>query len=113
MANSPVSTIAQIFYATAPEGGVQAYQHVYADPITGEIPRSTGREVKSVVIENIRGKEDSVSLDTAGFQYYKHTSKDTTFKNDEEIRREYYPESIELIKKLTGASRVEIFDHSK
>jgi len=67
---------------------------------------------KTVVIENIRGKEDSVSLDTAGFQYYKHTSKHITFANDEEIFREYYPESIELIKKLTGASRVELFDHT-
>ena len=110
MANSPVSTTAQIPYVTAPEAGVRAYQHF---PITGKGPKNIGSGAKSVVIENIRGKEDSFSLDTAGFQYYKHTSKHTTFNNDEEIRREYYPESIELIKKLTGASRVEIFDHSK
>ena len=113
MANSPESTTAQILYLTGMEGGVRAYQHINADPVTGERLKNIGREAKSVVIENIRGKEDSFSLDTAGFQYYKHTSKHTTFNNDEEIRLEYYPESIELIKKLTGASRVEIFDHSK
>ena len=62
----------------------------------------------TVVIENVKGQEDSVSLDTTssttGFQFYKHISKLTTFDKDEEIRRVYFPESIELIKKLTGAS---------
>jgi len=112
MVTSPVSTTASLFYATKPDGGVRAYQYVEADPITGERRNNLEREEKSVVIENVRGEEDSVSLDTTGFQFYKHTSKVTTFDGDEEIRREYYPESIELIKKLTGASRVEIFDHT-
>jgi len=53
-----------------------------------------------------------VTLDTAGFQYFKHTSKHTSFANDEEIYQEYYPESIDLIKSLTGASRVVLFDHT-
>ncbi|KAF8908196.1 hypothetical protein CPB84DRAFT_1834692 [Gymnopilus junonius] len=78
------------------------YLHINADPITGERKRNFEREEK----------EDSVSLDTTGFQYYKHPANHTTFANDEEIIREYYPESIELIKKLTGASRVELFDHT-
>ena len=68
-------------------------------------------DTKSVVIENLRGKEDIVSLDTAGFQFYKRTSKHATFDNDEEIRRVYSLESIELVKKLTGSSRVGLFDH--
>jgi hypothetical protein len=113
MAVNPVSTTATMRYITEPEGGVRAYQHTNADPLTGERRRNIGNVEKSVVVENIRGKEDSLSLDTTGFQYYKHTSNHTTFANDEEIRREYYPESTELIKKLTGASRVELFDYSK
>ena len=113
MTVTPVSTTADLFYALEPEGGVRAYQRVDIDPSTRERVRNFEVEAKSVVIENVRGKEDSVSLDTAGFQFYKHTSKHKTFDNDEEIRREYYPESVELIKKLTGASRVELFDHSK
>ena len=114
MAANPVSTTANLVYAIEPEGGVRAYHHVkvgHGDPITKERRSNVGREKKSVVIENVRGKEDSISLDTAGFQFYKHTSKLSTFDNDEEIRRVYYPEGIELIQKLTGASRVEIFDH--
>lgn len=113
MAATPVSTTANLVYITKPNDGVRAYQNINADPITGEKQQNFEREEKSIVIENLRGKEDSVSLDTTGFQFYKHTSKHTTFANDEEIFREYYPESIELIKKLTGASRVVLFDHSK
>ncbi|TFK37367.1 hypothetical protein BDQ12DRAFT_157158 [Crucibulum laeve] len=65
-----------------------------------------------MVIENVRGKEESVTLDTAGFQFFKSPAKHTSFTDDAEIEREYYPESIELIKKLTGATRVVLFDHT-
>ncbi|KIM43506.1 hypothetical protein M413DRAFT_443437 [Hebeloma cylindrosporum] len=110
--STPATTTAKLLYAVEPEGGVRAYQHVNADPTTGERKRNYGFENKDVVVENLRGKEDSVTIDTAGFQFFKHTSKHTSFANDEEIHQEYYPESIELIKSLTGASRVVLFDHT-
>jgi hypothetical protein len=113
MASPSASTTALLLYIVEPKDGVSAYQHVDADPITGEKQKNFEREEKSVVVENVRGNENSVTLDTAGFQFYSHPSKHTTFTNDEEIRQEYYPESAELIKKITGASRVELFDHSK
>ncbi|KAF8810658.1 hypothetical protein BYT27DRAFT_7185786 [Phlegmacium glaucopus] len=99
------STItANLFYSIEPDGGVRACRRLNADPIIGEKKRNFEREEKSVIIENVRGKEDSLTLDTAGFQFYKHTSKHTTFANDEEIRNEYYPESTEIIKKLTSSA---------
>jgi hypothetical protein len=113
MPATPPSTTANLVYPIEPEGGVRAYQRLDVDPSGEARVRNFELEERSIVIENIRGKEDSVSLDTAGFQIYKHTSKHTSFDNEDEIRSEYYPESIELIKKLTGASRVELFDHSK
>ncbi|KAF9476255.1 hypothetical protein BDN70DRAFT_185671 [Pholiota conissans] len=108
----PASTTAQFVYMVPPDEGVRPYQHINADPITGDRKRNFGREEKEVTIENLRGKEDTVSLDTTGFQYYKHASKHTAFLDDDEIRAEYYPESVELVKKLTGASRVVFFDHT-
>ncbi|KAF4609912.1 hypothetical protein D9613_010243 [Agrocybe pediades] len=66
----------------------------------------------TVQIENLRGKEQSVSLDTTGFQYFRLAASHKSFATDEEIKEEYYPESIELIKKLTGATKVVIFDHT-
>ncbi|KAF9550059.1 hypothetical protein CPC08DRAFT_715340 [Agrocybe pediades] len=91
---------------------VKLYQNINADSATGERPRNFTREDKHIPIENLRGKEDSVTLDTAGFQFFHAPSDYKTFANDEEIKKVYYPESIELIKKLTGASRVELFDHT-
>ena len=37
-------------------------------------------KAKSAVIENVRGKEDFVSLGTTGFQFYKLTSNVTMMK---------------------------------
>jgi len=73
----PATTTATLRYGTEPDGGVRAYQNVYVDPITGERKKNHGSESKEVIVENLRGKEDSVTLDTAGFQYFKHTSKHT------------------------------------
>ncbi|KAF9481648.1 hypothetical protein BDN70DRAFT_876131 [Pholiota conissans] len=108
----PASTTAKFVFMVPPECGVRAYLHTEADPITGVRKINFSREEKEVPVENLRGKEDTVSLDTTGFQYSKHASKHTAFSNDDDIRAEYYPESAELIKKLTGASRVVFFDHT-
>ena len=86
---------------------------INANPATGERDTNYERPTKQVVIENLRGREGSATLDTTGFQLYSgRPAKHTSFSNDEDIEKEYYPESIELIKKLTGASRVVLFDHS-
>jgi hypothetical protein len=114
MASSgPPSTTAQLTYSIEPANGVRAFQTINADPNTGQRKMNVSRIQKEVVIENLRGREDSASLDTTGFQLYNRPSKHRAFMDDAEIEREYYPESIELIKELTGASKVVLFDHSK
>ena len=111
--NGPATTTGLVSFFVPPnDPTIRAYQHINADPQTGERKRNFTREDKHIPIENLRGKEESVSLDTAGFQFFHAPSEYKTFANDEEIKEVYYPESIELIKKLTGASRVELFDHS-
>lgn len=113
MASSgPNSTTGTLLYFVPPASGERAYQHINTDSTTGERKRNFTREEKTVVIENVRGKEANYSLDTTGYQFYKHKSQFNAFTNDAAIRAEYYAESIELLKKLTGASRVELFDHS-
>lgn len=114
MASQDVSsTTVTLSYAVPPDNGVRAYQYTYVDPISGVRKHNVAREDRKVVIENVRGKEDQYTLDNAGFQFLKAPAKHTAFTNDDDIEREYYPESIELIKKVTGASRVVIFDHSE
>ncbi|KAF9552780.1 hypothetical protein CPC08DRAFT_822679 [Agrocybe pediades] len=108
---STTTAIVSFLVPSAGKSG-ELFSMTYPDPVTGERKTNCERENKQLVVENIRGKEDSVTLDTAGFQFIHAPVTHKTFTNDEEIQREYYPESAELIKKLTGASRVEIFDYT-
>lgn len=100
-------------YFTPPTDGSKAWTNINADPTTGV--RASNWEYKdhAAQVENLRGRTDALTLDKNGFQYFRHPAKHISFANDEEITREYYPESIELLKQLTGASRVVLFDHSE
>ncbi|KAF8996023.1 hypothetical protein BDQ17DRAFT_1250230 [Cyathus striatus] len=110
--SEPAFATTSLSYLIRPEEGVRLYQHINADPTTGKRETNMVREDKDVQIENLRGREDTVSLDTAGFQFYRRPAKHTAFTDDAGIVNEYYPESIELIKEVTGASRVVLFDHT-
>lgn len=108
---SSSTVVANLNYFSPPANGDKPYVSINADS-TGVRPQNWVREPHDIEIENVRGKEGEFSLDTSGFQYFRHPQKYTSFSNDEEIAREYYPESIELVKKLTGASRIQPFDHT-
>ena len=103
--------VSNLVYSIPPDDSVPAFLYINVDPTTGAKETNVTRVNKQMEIENLRGNEDSVGLDTAGFQFYRIPSNHKSFLNDEEIKQSYYPESIELIKKLTGATRVELFDH--
>ena len=68
------------------------------------------KDARKVVIEGARRKEDEYTLDTTGFQFSRRP-KHTRFQDDKEIKAEYYPECMEIIKQLTGAARVIPFHH--
>lgn len=102
-----------ITYSLPPPDGSRAYQTTVIDPKTGTWERNTLREDHEVQIENVRGKEHLYTLDNAGFQYFNRPTKVTNLADDKVVQEEYYPESIELIKELTGASRVVLFDHTR
>ncbi|KAH8073006.1 hypothetical protein BXZ70DRAFT_748481 [Cristinia sonorae] len=109
----PASVTAKLVYFVPPADGSKPYADINVDINSKEGEgRNWTRATHELEIENLRGKEDSVTLDVNGFQFFNSPATHKTFENDEEIEREYYPESIELVKKLTGASRAVIFDHT-
>ena len=69
-------------------------------------------ESKPVRIRNGRGIEDSFALDQNGFVLTDHPTKMNNFFDAEELKAVYYPEVQKLLAETTGASRVEIFDHT-
>ncbi|KAH7923058.1 hypothetical protein BV22DRAFT_1106300 [Leucogyrophana mollusca] len=92
--------------------GSKIRRKITANPTTGQLPRNWVDHEIPTQIENIRGKEDRFTLDNTGFQFARQAATHTRFTDDAEIETEYNPESIEIIKKMTGASSVVIFDHN-
>ncbi|KAH7923037.1 hypothetical protein BV22DRAFT_1130944 [Leucogyrophana mollusca] len=109
---SASSVSADLLYFVPPADGSRPFNNINADLKTGKRARNWEPAEHTVEIEDIRGKESEYTLDTAGFQYYRSATKHTAFANDDDIKREYYPESIQLLKELTGASKVVLFDHT-
>ena len=53
---------------------------------------------QTVVIRDIAGDEDKYTLDSHGFQYVKHESKEKDFLDDAQIKAQYYAETEQLLK---------------
>ncbi|KAL8807208.1 MAG: hypothetical protein Q9182_000890 [Xanthomendoza sp. 2 TL-2023] len=94
----------------------------YKDPGDGSLPEPSyiGRpetyerpaQVQTHVVHDIRGEEEKYTLDAKGFQIHKHVSQETAFVDDEQIKNQYYPEIEDILKSVTGASKIFIFDHT-
>jgi hypothetical protein len=66
---------------------------------------------RSVVVRNGREELSKLSLDTNGFVLTEHETAIKDFYDPDEVRSVYYPEVERLLKRVTGAERVVIFDH--
>ncbi|TFK68057.1 hypothetical protein BDN72DRAFT_842263 [Pluteus cervinus] len=106
----PPTTNSTLTFLTQPTDGAPAFIYVDVDPVTGERDRNYGSLQKEVVIENLRGQERLYTIHNAGFQLGYHPSAHKFFKNSAEIEQEYYPECAQLLRSVTGAKDVFIFD---
>jgi hypothetical protein len=84
----------------------------YAYEPPAGIPRSSGKHrAQSVAIRNGREVPWNLSLDTNGFQLTEQETAVKDFYDPEEVSAVYYPEVERLLKRVTGAERVMVFDH--
>lgn len=90
---------------------------------TGEKPVTSTAGIKEVVedrrgersehllpIRNGRPIADELSMDVQGFVFVRHDTKVKSFYDRDELKRVYYPETEQLVKDVTGATRVLVFD---
>ena len=81
------------------------------DPPAG-VPRRSGKYIaQSVAIHNGRELLSKLSLDTNGFVLTEHETAVKDFYDPDEVKSVYYPEVERLLKRVTGAERVVVFDH--
>ena len=86
----------------------------YAIPApAGEPQRSGQTDTRRVRIRDARRAQERFTLDQNGFELRAHSSTLTDFSSEEAIRNIYYPEAIALIRAVTGASKVVVFDHTR
>lgn len=69
------------------------------------------RDQHKVAIRSIRGNEDLFTLSAAGFQLSRMTPPEINYGDDAQVKEHYYPAVVELMKSMSGAKEVVIFDH--
>lgn len=80
------------------------------DPPSG-VPRTTAAyEARTVPIHDMRPIAAGFSLEREGVQLLHAPTQVEDFYDERQIRKFYYPEAERLVRELTGASRVVIFD---
>jgi hypothetical protein len=77
----------------------------------GRITNERPNRAHKFLVTDISGDEDKYTLDTAGFQYCRHSSCEKNFVDEAAITSAYYKECEELLKNVTGANRVHVFNH--
>lgn len=82
------------------------------DPPEGVERSNIGAEGHIVPIRDARPIADELSLDVEGFELIQQKSAVRDFWNEDEVRSVYYPEVERLLKAVTGANKVFIFDHT-
>jgi len=69
-------------------------------------------ELKPMSITNGRPLASQFSLDRNGFIFVEHRTGVKDFFDKPQLEREYYPEVEALIRKVSGATRVVVFDYT-
>ncbi|KAI3337666.1 hypothetical protein F4824DRAFT_488995 [Ustulina deusta] len=103
---------------------VSTFINYYRDPGDGSPPmpvRISDKTVKNerptiakpMVIRDVTGEEDKYTLDRNGFHFCRWATllRGDDFHDSELVQAKYYPEAEQLLKDITGAHRIHIFDH--
>ncbi len=67
---------------------------------------------RSMRVEDGRPRAAGFSLDQNGFMFVEHKTAVKDFFEKSQLESAYYPEVEQLIKKVSGAARVVVFDHT-
>ena len=73
---------------------------------------SGAKEQRSVFIRDGRPLAGEFALDRNGFAFVAHPTAVADFFDADELKRVYYPEIERLVRSVSGATRVVVFDHT-
>jgi hypothetical protein len=81
-------------------------------PPAGQPRTNAVYDEHTVTVQSMRPIADHLSLDREGVALVEEKSAVADFYDADELKRVYYPEIEALVKQLTGAHRVLVFDHT-
>ncbi len=82
------------------------------EPPSGTSRSNTTYQTHKLRIYNARSISENILLDQEGFAFTEHNTNVRNFYDEEEVRQVYYPEAEQLLKEVTGGTKVVIFDHT-
>lgn len=104
-----LSIKAELSYIVPPQGNAVTY---LCKPPDGEQRENYAYDVRECLISDARPKNDAMQLDCDGFLLLNHKTSAPRLDDEEDVRTIYYPEVEEIVKRVTGASRVLVYDHA-
>ncbi|KAM3065882.1 hypothetical protein ACMFMF_010508 [Clarireedia jacksonii] len=107
-------TVVSLNYFRPPEDGSVPFNYV-EEPPAGQPQRNYGDFDIQVPITDIRGRESEYTLDKDAFEVIPQVpeSAEKEFKDDDSIKKNYYPEVEKLIlDNVPGSNKIFIFDHT-
>ena len=114
MSHAPATVQAELNYLR--NNGKRPVNYTY-EPPPGVLRNSGEVDTRRVTIRNARlaAPAGDLSLDSSGFQLVKHRSAladADDYTSEARIKAVYYPEVETLLRALTGAQKVLVFDHT-
>lgn len=110
--SAPTTVCTTIQFSVPPTNSAPPFFNLNADA-DGTRKQNYFLETKEVHVENIRGRESELTLDSEGFRFFQTTSVMTEgFEDDEKVKSTYYDDCERTLKEITGASRIVLFDHT-
>lgn len=85
---------------------------VMVSPGEGTTRRQDQYDQYVVTIADGRPLGPTLSLDREGVAFTRHDTRMTDFYDAAAVEKIYYPEMVALVKQVTGAARVVVFDHN-
>ena len=104
------SVQAGLFYLTPM--AEKPYTVAYRTDETGELPTNAVYEERIVPIHDGRPAAGALSLDREGIAFLRSPSRVKDFHDEAELDGVAHREAADLVARVTGASRVEVFDHT-
>jgi len=108
-AAAPSAVTGRLYFTN--RGPEKAYAYTYKPP-EGVAATNIKGEPHEVRIENLRVAAPHADLDVEGFQLVRHETVVADFWDEAQTMALGHPETAELVKAVTGASRVVVFDHT-